>query len=186
MRFPADHLFPWEGFESKPPVWCFKWPQYIIDRMITSKKLTSGGLLHLKALDQPFGIRERTTLSKTNNLDTLWWKQKGSATATNVLAQLLRLFDIQQQFHSYIPRHDFRSAPSNHIADALSREFDMPWNDLSGIPAMYLLPYPGPQHLKWSLLSQSPSSNIGRILGLYWLCHLPRHAHHSGGILVSP
>ena len=37
--FPAEHLVPREGFENKPVVWRLKWPQYIIDQLVTSKNL---------------------------------------------------------------------------------------------------------------------------------------------------
>ena len=38
--FPAIvHLVPREGFENKPVVWRLKWPQYIIDQLVTSKNL---------------------------------------------------------------------------------------------------------------------------------------------------
>ena len=34
--FPSEHLVAREGFENKPIVWRIKWPQYIIDRLVTS------------------------------------------------------------------------------------------------------------------------------------------------------
>ena len=106
--FPADHLVPREGFENKPVVWRLKWPQYIIDKLVTSENPNgtisnsdfelAGGLLHLEALSQCFDIRERTVLSKTDNLNTLFWQRKGSATTEKVPAHLLRLFGIHQHF----------------------------------------------------------------------------------------
>ena len=35
----------------------------------------AGGLLHLEASSQTFDIRERTVLSETNNLNTLYWQR---------------------------------------------------------------------------------------------------------------
>ncbi|KAL7523020.1 hypothetical protein ACHAWF_000323, partial [Thalassiosira exigua] len=42
-------------------------------------------------------------------------------------AYLLRLFGIHQRFHRYVPRFDYLSGASNHIADALSRDFHLTW-----------------------------------------------------------
>ena len=76
--FPSEHLIAREGFENKPTVWRLKWPQYIIDRLVTSENPDgtisnsdlelAGGLLHLEALSQTFDIRERTVLSKQTTL----------------------------------------------------------------------------------------------------------------------
>ena len=82
VLFSADHLVPREGFENQPVVWQLKWPQHIIDCLVTSANPSgtisdsdlelAGGLLHLEALPQTFNIRERTVLSKTDNLNTLF------------------------------------------------------------------------------------------------------------------
>ena len=45
-------------------------------------------------------------------------------------AHLLRLFGIHQRFHRYVPRHDYFSGPSNLMADALSRDFELAWEEL--------------------------------------------------------
>ena len=47
----------------------------------------AGGLLHLEALANNFDVRELTILSKTDNLATLYWQQKGyhhSSTGTSI------------------------------------------------------------------------------------------------------
>ena len=146
--FPSEHLVAREGFESKPIVWRIKWPQYIIDRLVTSENPDgtisnsdlelAGGLLHLEALSQTFDIRERTVLSKTDNLNTLFWQRKGSATTEKVPAHLLRMFGIHQRFHRYVPRHDYLAGPSNPIADALSRDFEESWQELFASLKPYL------------------------------------------------
>ena len=84
----------------------------------------------MEALSQTFDIRERTVLSKTDNLNTLFWQRKGSATTDKVPAHLLRMFGIHQRFHRYVPRHDYLAGPSNPIADALSRDFEQSWQEL--------------------------------------------------------
>ena len=129
-------------------MWRIKWPQYIVDRLVTSENPDgtisnsdlelAGGLLHLEALSQTFDIRERTVLSKTDNLNTLFWQRKGSATTEKVPAHLLRMFGIHQRFHRYVPRHDYLAGPSNPIADALSRDFEESWQELFASLKPYL------------------------------------------------
>ena len=98
----------------------------------------AGWLLYLKALSKSFNIWERTVLSKTDNLNTLFCQRKGSATTTNAYARLLRLFFIHQCFHRYVPQHDYLVGPSNPIADALSREFALTWEKIDDLLAPYL------------------------------------------------
>ena len=81
--FPADHLAPRKGFTHQPILWRLQWTTFIADELVTqdnpngsisiSDLELAGGLLHLEALAQTFDIRERTVLSKTNNLATLFW-----------------------------------------------------------------------------------------------------------------
>ena len=132
--FPAPHLQARRGHDTRPLIWRLKWPQHIIDSLVTDKNplgtITNsdlelaGGLIHLEAIAQCFDIRERTVLSKTDNLATLFWQRKGNA-RTDVPAALLRLFGIHQRFHRYVPRHDYLSGPSNPLADDASRLFNL-------------------------------------------------------------
>ena len=62
----------------------------------------AGGLLHLDVVVWSFNTRERTLLSKTDNLATLFWQRKGGVTANNATSRLLRLFGIHQRFHRYV------------------------------------------------------------------------------------
>ena len=138
--FPAKHLVPREGYKSQPVLWRLKWPQHIIDQLVTMENPSgtvsnsdlelAGGLLHLEAIAQCFDVRERTVLSKTDNLNTLFWQRKGSSTTEKVPAHLLRLFGMHQRFHRYVPRHDYLSGPSNPVADATSRDFNLSWPQL--------------------------------------------------------
>ena len=146
--FPAKHLVPRKGYKNAPVLWRLKWPKYIIDKLVTSKNPDgtisnsdlelAGGLLHLEAIAQCFDVRERTVLSKTDNLATLFWQRKASATTTKVPAHLLRLFGIHQRLHRYVPRHDYLSGPSNPIADAASRDFNLSWPHLLNSLSPYL------------------------------------------------
>ena len=138
--FPAPHLEPREGYKSAPVIWRLRWPQEVIDRLVTSDNPNgditnsdlelAGGLLHLEAICQTFDVRERTVLSKTDNLNTLFWERKGSTTTDKVPAHLLRLFGIHQRYHRYVPRHDYQPGLSNPVADACSRDFHLSWDDL--------------------------------------------------------
>ena len=139
--FPSSTITPRDGYVSTAPVaWRFKWPQHIVDRLVTdtnprgtitnSDLELAGGLLHLDALTHCFDIRERTVLSKGDNLATTFWERKGSTTSDKPPAYLLRLFGMHQRIHRYIPRFDYISGSSNHIADTLSRQFDKPWSHL--------------------------------------------------------
>lgn len=132
--FPAPHLQARQGHDTRPMLWRLEWPQHIIDSLVTDKNPSGtisnsdleldGGLIHLEAIAQCFDVRERTVLSKTDNLATFLWQRKGNA-RTNVPAALLRLFGIHQRFHRYVPRHDYLSGPSNPLTDDASRLFEL-------------------------------------------------------------
>jgi len=127
--FPSPDLVPRKGFDSRPLIWRLEWAQFITEQLVSSANPSGtisnldleldGGLLHLDALAQAFDIREHTVLSKTDNLATLYWQRKGSATTDKVPAYLLRLFGVHECFHRYVPCHDYLSGLSNPIADAL-------------------------------------------------------------------
>ena len=137
--FPHQSLSPRKSIADSHPhqpiVWRYRWPQDIIDSLVTEDNPTgtitnsdlelAGGLLHLDALAQYYDVRERTVLSKTDNLATLYWQRKGSATTIKPPAYLLRLFGIHQRYHRYVPRHDYISGVSNPMADDASRLFHL-------------------------------------------------------------
>ena len=133
--FPAPHLAPRHGFDDRPLLWRLQWPQDIIDSLFTednphgtisnSDLELAGGLLHLEAIAQAFDVRERTVLSKTDNLATLFWERKGSSTTNKAPAYLLQLFGIHQQYQRYVPRHDYLPGPSNPLADDSSCLFHL-------------------------------------------------------------
>ena len=85
----------------------------------------AGGLIHLDAAAHSFDIRERTVVSKGDNLNTTFWERKGSATSNSAPAFLLRMFGIHQRYHRYVPRFDYLAGSSNFVADALSRDFHL-------------------------------------------------------------
>jgi len=138
--FPSSSLNPRGKFKHKAVLWPHKWPADIIAKLVTTQNPTgtvtnsnlelAGGLIHLEALLQTFNVRERIFLSKTDNLATLFWQLKGSATTDKVPARLLRLFGIHQRYHRYVPRHDYICGPSNPIADDSSRMFELSDDEL--------------------------------------------------------
>lgn len=119
----------------QPLLWRVQWPKHISASLITDTNphgsITiadlelAGGLLHLEAIAQSYDIRERTVLSNTDNMATLFWQRKASTTTTKAPAHLLRLFGIHQRFHRYVPRHDFTPGTSNPMADDASRLFHL-------------------------------------------------------------
>ena len=64
-----------------------------------------------------------------------------------VPAHLLRLSDIHQRFHRYVPRHEYLAGPSKPIPDALSHDFDLEWAALIDTLHPYLPP--GSGHQVW-------------------------------------
>jgi hypothetical protein len=104
--FPSQGVVPRGMSQQKPLLWRFKWPKEIADQLITeanpqgsisiSDLELAGGLLHLDVLCNAYDVRERTVLSKTDNLATLFWQRKGSTTSDKVPPHLLRLFGIHQ------------------------------------------------------------------------------------------
>mmetsp|Transcript_14147 Transcript_14147/g.26545 ORF Transcript_14147/g.26545 Transcript_14147/m.26545 type:complete len:786 (+) Transcript_14147:1982-4339(+) len=133
--FPAQGLQPRTKPDPMPLLWRFRWPQDIASRLVTEKNPhgtisisdleLAGGLLHLDVLSQHYAVPERTILSKTDNLATLYWQRKGSTTSDKVPPHLLRLFGIHQRLHRYVPRHDYIPGDSNPLADDASRLFDL-------------------------------------------------------------
>lgn len=170
--FPSPSLKPREGFSHRPVVWRLEWPQFVIDKLVSSDNPggtisnsdleLAGGLIHLEALAQTFDIRERTVLSRTDNLNTLFWQRKGGTSSDKVPAHLLRLFGIHQRFHRYVPRHDYLSGPSNPIADALSRDFHLSWPELLTTLNVHL-PQPSSCQI-WTPTKQMISSVISALL----------------------
>lgn len=183
--FPSRHICPRSGYSHKPVLWRLRWPPDIINKLVTSTNPNgtisnsdlelAGALLHLEAISQCFDVRERTIVSKTDNLNTLFWQRKGSTTSGKVPAHLLRLFGIHQRYHRYVPRYDYLSGPSNPIADALSRDFHMSWHQLTRSLSSHL-----PQQLGFQLWTPSPQV----VSSIFMALHKKRSAPES--LLVEP
>jgi hypothetical protein len=171
--FPSDTLRPREGWKAEVPVvWRFQWPECITSRLITSENpkgtITNsdlelaGGLFQFESLVQTFDVRERTALSKGDNLNTTFWERKGSTTTNSPPAYILRLFGMHQRYHRYVPRYDYISGVSNPVADALSRRFDLPWPELMSHLAPHMCQSRGYQ--VWTPSSAFASAIISALL----------------------
>ncbi len=89
---------------THPIVWRFPWPECVTSRLVTdsnpcgtitnSDLELAGGLIHLDAIANCFDVRERTVLSKGDNLSTTFWERKGNTSSSAPPAYLLRLFGI--------------------------------------------------------------------------------------------
>ena len=129
-------------------LWRLEWPEFITrcldtdknpDGTITNSDLgLAGGLLRLEAIVQTFDVHKRTVFSKGDNLNTILWEQKGSTTCNLPPAYILRLFGMHQRFHCYIPQFDYIAGLSNHVADALSRDFHLTWPEFFSQLSPYL------------------------------------------------
>ena len=169
--FPAQGIQHRHGNDSPPILWRYQWPPQIASQLITDKNPhgtisisdleLAGGLLHLDVLCQQYDTRERTILSKTDNLATLYWQRKGSTTSNKVPPHLLRLFGIHQRLHRYVPRHDYIPGGSNPLADDASRLFDLSdHNFLTHFNTTY------PQPLSYHYATPTPSMILAVTLAL--------------------
>ena len=134
--YPTLDLLPREGInQGQPIVYRVQWPPEVTSQLITDNNPNgtvtnsdlelAGGLLHLHATAQSYDVRERTLNNKTDNLATMFWQRKGSASTDKAPAHLLRLHGIHQRLHRYVARHDYMPGPSNPMADDASRLFNL-------------------------------------------------------------
>lgn len=135
VLFPAPTATPRQPFNRQPVIWRIEWPEEVTKQLITldnpngtftnSDLELAGALLQLEAASQCFDVRERTVLCRTDNLNTLFWSRKGSASTVKPTAHLLRQLALHQRLHRYVPRHDYVPGPANNIADDASRLFHL-------------------------------------------------------------
>lgn len=115
----------------EPVLWRMSFPKDIRDRLVSRRNPSgditnsdlelAGAVLHHACAADCFDIRERTVLSRTDNLATLFWSRKGSVTTTNPAAALLRQLARHRRYHRYLALSDYIPGPLNLAADDASR-----------------------------------------------------------------
>lgn len=117
--------------QTTPVVWRMRFPKDITKRLVTwanphgditnTDLELAGSILHQDCAAHCFDVRERTTLSRTDNMGTLYWQRKGSTTSNRQAASLLRLQALHNRYHRYIRLHDYVPGKINLEADDASR-----------------------------------------------------------------
>ena len=125
---------------DQPVLWRLPWPSWVSGKLVTAENPggtisnsdleLAGGLIQLECAAQTLDVRERTVVSRGDNLNTTFWERKGNTTTDSVPAYLLRLFGLHQRYHCYVPRFNYISGKSNLVADSLSRNFHLSWPQL--------------------------------------------------------
>lgn len=160
--FAGDTLVPRKGtVPGAPLLWRFPWPADISSDLVTDSNPTGsitiaslelgGGVIHQDILAQAYDVRERTTVSKTDNLNTMFWERKGSCSSDDATAYLLRLLGIHQRIFRYVPRFDYQPGGSNNMADDASRLFQ-----LSDAALLSYFNSTYPQQVSWQLVTPTP------------------------------
>ena len=160
--FTGDTLVPRKGtVPGAPLIWRFPWPEDISSDLVTDSNPTGsitiaslelgGGVIHQDILAQAYDVRERTTVSKTDNLNTMFWERKGSCSSDDATAYLLRLLGIHQRIFRYVPRFDYQPGGSNNMADDASRLFQ-----LSDAALLSYFNSTYPQQVSWQLVTPTP------------------------------
>jgi hypothetical protein len=120
-----------------------------------------GSVMHQECGAQCFDIRERTSLSCTDNTGTLYWQRKGSTTTDKVAAEVLRVQAMHRRYHRYVRLHDYLPGPLNGEADDASR-----FQDLTNTQFLAYFSKHYPQTQSWRMWSPTPamrSSMIGAL-----------------------
>jgi hypothetical protein len=156
---------------SRPIVWRCPFPPEIQQRLHTfdnprgtinnSELELLGSLWHHDVAAHTFDVRERTLLSHTDNLATLFWARRGSVTTTSPTATILRLQALHQRFHRYIALKDYIPGPENSMADDASRMFHL---DDASFLTHFNQCYP--QTTPWRLYHLHPSMRSSGISSL--------------------
>ena len=121
-----------------------------------------GNIAHHDVITAIASVRERTVATLSDNVASVYWLRKGSATTVGPAAYLLRLQAHHQRFHRYVARHDYIPGESNVMADICSRA----WH-LSDSQLLALFERKFPQHSAWQLCHLSPPMNSALTSSLF-------------------
>jgi hypothetical protein len=119
---------------GRPYLWRKTFLHKVSSELVTSKN-TAGSIsisdLELAAtvgqsdvLCQLVDVRGRATHTVHDNMDTVWWRTKGSTTTSGPTAYLLGLQVIHQRHHQYLPQQDFIPDKINLMADLTTRSWE--------------------------------------------------------------
>lgn len=165
------HFVPDEQGVMQPLMWRQPFPQWVQNRLvsftnpegdITNSDLElAGAVAQHDILAQTADVTERTIHSSYDNTAAVYWQRKGATTTTGPAAYLLRLHALHQREHRYVPLRDYIPGPSNVMADALSRRWDLTDNALL---SYFNLQFP--QDKPWALVPLHPTMHSNLMLAL--------------------
>ena len=111
-------------------MWRAQFPPEVTERLITWEnphgEITNSDLelaatiAHHDMIAANQGVAETTLATLHDNIATVMWNRKGSATTEGPAAYLLRLQALHARHYRYIPRHDFIPGHLNSMADKAS------------------------------------------------------------------
>jgi hypothetical protein len=155
-----------------PIVWRCSFPPTITSQLVSwdnphgainnSELELLGSFWHHDVAAQCFDVRERTLLSRTDNLATLYWARRGSVTTTSPTATILRQQALHQRHHRYIGLKDYIPGHTNTMADEASRLFHL---DDRAFLTHFNLHHPQTQ--PWRLYHLNPNMRFSGISALH-------------------
>ena len=156
------HILWWSHFPPYVVADLFSWPNPTAGTINLDLEI-AGSILNHDGLDIVFDVWERTVLSRTDNMDTVWWQQKGSATSTSDPANLLRTQALHQRFHRYVSRYDFVRGIDNEISDLTPR-----YSQLTDAEFLHYFNTHSPQTLPWRMWTMSINIVSSVVSALRW------------------
>jgi hypothetical protein len=119
---------------GRPYLWRKPFPHKVASELVTAKNPKgsvsisdlelAATLAQREVLYQLVDVSGRTTHTVHDNMATVWWRKKGSTTTTGPTAYLLRLQEIHQRHHWYLPQQDFIPGKVNLMADLTTHSWE--------------------------------------------------------------
>ena len=187
---PSSHV----GRTHASYLWRSPFPDSITRRLVTwdnpSGTLTNsdlelaGAVTHLDVMAQTADVRERTVTTLHDNTATVFWQHKGSVSASNAAAYLLRVKALHQRFHRYIAHQDYIPGPVNAMADDCSRLWHLSDTELlSYFDSHYPQPTPWQLcHPRTAMLSAVTSALCKTRSEPESFLHAPMPQHNTGHV----
>ena len=125
----------WFTVDGDPLVWREKFPDDIVNRLVSSSNPTgdltnsdfelTGVVAHQDILAQAHDVREASVSVLNDNTPSISRSTKGSVTTRDPAAYLLRISSLHQRYHRYNADWQYISGPANAMADDASRLFKL-------------------------------------------------------------